>query len=268
MFTSSYLKIPALYGSLALAIAACGTSPYEELQTTSSNSGEFSTALASEYKDFAKSEIDQYDWPDQHTFAVKGLSALAGKRPLPEHPDQWRLSDADLPELQARRADLISWLDTNGRHLTPVQAAKAQRAFDCWVEQKQENWQDEHIRACRDGLARNMPDIWQVQFPFDSAQLNSQARARLNRIARDWQRNPGRFLLVQGHADKHGKPDYNYRLSYQRAKAVGLHLAKLGIAKKDIRFEVWGESRPRPSAFKSHLRATDKVNRRVEVLKF
>jgi hypothetical protein len=108
MFTFSRFKIPALYGSLALALAACGTAPYQELQTASSTDGEFSAALASEYKDFAKSEIEQYDWPDQHTFAAKGLSALAGKRPLPEHPDQWRLQEADLPEFHARRADLLA----------------------------------------------------------------------------------------------------------------------------------------------------------------
>ena len=113
-----------------------------------------------------------------------------------------------------------------------------------------------------------MPDIWQIQFPFDSATLQPYANARLKRIALDWRRAPGNFLLVQGHADKHGQAQYNYHLSRKRAMAVGQQLADLGVPKDDIRFEIWGESRPRPSSVQSHLLATDRVNRRVEVLKF
>lgn len=268
MYKLHHLKTPLLALGLALSVAACDISPYDALQSNTSDTGAFSNALAAEYKEFAKSEIDQYDWIDQQTFAQKGLTAAAGKRPLPEQPDDWRLEGADLGEFHATRADLISWLDTNGHHITPVKAAKAQRSFDCWVEQKEENWQTDDIRACREGLRQNMPYMSQIQFPFDSAALQPYAKARLKRIALDWRKNPGNFLLIQGHADKHGRAQYNYQLSKKRALAVGQQLAQLGVAKADIRFEIWGEERPRPSAARSQLLATDKVNRRVEVLKF
>ncbi|WP_025897720.1 OmpA family protein [Sneathiella glossodoripedis] len=258
----------SLLSTLLIALGACGTSSFEELNNASPVNDQFANALATEYRDFARSEIRQYDWPDQKLFSDKGLRVASGQRSLPERPEDWRLKDKDLPEFHQKRADLIHWLDTNGRITSPFSAAKAQRNYDCWVEQKQENWQADDIRTCRDGLKAHMPQMWQVQFPFDSSNLKAQANAQLRRIAQDWHRNPGQFLLIQGHADNLGPADYNYRLSYKRAKTVGIRLAELGVPKQAIRFEVWGESRPRSSSRQSHLLASNKVNRRVEILKF
>lgn len=268
MSVSNYFFSLLGTGFICLTASACDTTKYNELETATVNDGAFSSALVSEYREFAKSEISQYDWPDQQTISIKGLAAANGKRPLPEDPANWRLDQNDINELTAKRADLVHWLNTDGRHSTPKQAAKAQRNYDCWVEQKEENWQHDDIAACKQGLKDNMPEIWQVQFTFDNSRLTAHAITRLKRVAHDWEKNPGKFLLIQGHADQIGTSDYNYKLSQKRARAVGIKLNQLGIPKDQIRFEVWGEARPRSSTHNVKYIQSHQQNRRVEILKF
>jgi len=258
----------AAASTLLLGLSACGTGNYEELAQTKAESGSFSKALTAEYKKFAKSEINQYDWPDQQLIAKKGLAAAKGRQPLPEDPANWRISHNDRKPLYQTRADLIQWLNTDARQLHPKRAARAQRNFDCWVEQKEENWQLDDIKACRDGTRSNLPAIAQIYFKFDSANLEPSALVRLAAIAKDWVDTPGTYLLVQGYADKTGNPVYNYRLSRKRAVRAGHFLRKFGVPEAKIRYQVWGESRPRASSQKANILQPSELNRRVEILKF
>ncbi|WP_169567134.1 OmpA family protein [Sneathiella limimaris] len=251
-----------------LALSACDTGKYEELQSAKLTNGAFSASLAKEYRQFSASEIRQYDWPDQQHIALKGLAAAKGQQPLPEDPDNWRLSEDANTELHHKRADLIAWLNTDGRHSNPLQSARAQRYYDCWVEQKEENWQHDHIKACKTGLEKTLPENWQIQFRFDSAKLEPQAKSILKRIARDWKADPGNYLLIQGHTDKTGSYAYNYALSERRAKAAGKTLVRFGVPKNKLRFQVWGKERLRPSYQKANLIEENKVNRRVEIFKY
>src|SRR3546814_16511874 len=41
----------------------------------------------------------------------------------------------------------------------PLDAAKAQANFDCWMEQQEENFQPQHIAACRDGYMTDMAEL-------------------------------------------------------------------------------------------------------------
>lgn len=258
---------PVLLCSAAFAgfLTGCDTTSYEELEITEARTGAFSAALASEYRQFAKSEIDQYDWPDQQHIARKGLQAAKGQQPLPEATQNWRLQDDDKAVLAAHRENLIHWLNTDARQTSPIRSAKAQARFDCWMEQQEENWQIDHIKTCKDGFVENLPEISQVQFAFDSAILDIKALEALRKIARDWQNKPGELLLLQGHTDKIGSERYNYRLSRKRAFAVKSSLIAFGLPQDRIQVEIWGKTRPRLERLNA---STAQTNRRVEILKF
>jgi len=259
---SKTLLTCALCGSL---LAACGTTDYENLASSKSAVTPFSKSLSEEYKAFAKSEIDQYDWPDQQLIAQKGLKAVQEKQPLPEQPENWRLSQDDKKLLTSYRKDLIHWLNTDGRFKTPMQTARAQARFDCWIEQKEENWQREHIKACEEGFKANLPKISTLHFGFDRSDLTSKNLETLQTIAKDWKQNPAELLMIQGHADPIGEIAYNYRLARKRAFTVKSSLIALGIPADRMQVEVWGESRPRQEYSK---KASQGKNRRVEVFKF
>jgi outer membrane protein OmpA-like peptidoglycan-associated protein len=72
-----------------------------------------------------------------------------------------------------------------------------------------------------------VPDT--VNFAFDSAVLDAEARAILDRQA-DWIRQfPEVRFRVFGHTDLVGPADYNYRLGQRRAQAVVNHLVGRGV---------------------------------------
>ena len=70
-----------------------------------------------------------------------------------------------------------------------------------------------------------------VNFAFDSAQLDEQARAVLRQQA-DWIRQfPEVRFKVYGHTDAVGTADYNYGLGQRRANAVVRYLTSQGISR-------------------------------------
>lgn len=264
LFSKKQAGLVACLSILALT-SACDTARYDELQATEATAGEFSKALKQEYSAFTKSEIDQQDWPDQHYFAKKGLLAAKGAQPLPEQPKNWGISKANQSHLDASRADLIHWLNTDARFKNPARSARAQASFDCWVEQKEENWQTEHIEACRQGVTRTLPKMAQVNFAFDQYVINDGSRDEIRKIALDWHNNPGQGLTLQGHTDQIGKKSYNYALSKRRAEAVKRSLLAFGVPKDQIHIELWGEIRPREELSNDNKARS---NRRVEILKY
>lgn len=248
-----------------MLMAACDTTLYDELQTTEATAGDFSKALKNEYSAFAKSEIDQYDWPDQQLIAKKGLLAARGAQPLPEEPKNWNIEKKAQGDLLNSRKDLIHWLNTDARFKKPIRSARAQASFDCWVEQKEENWQIEHINTCREGTALALPDITHINFAFNKSSIDDTSLEHLRKVALDWRNDSGEFLLLQGHTDQVGNKTYNYALSKKRAEAVKRSLLAFGVPEDQIYMELWGKTRPRAELTDDKKQIS---NRRVEILKF
>lgn len=114
-------------------------------------------------------------------------------------------------------------------------------------------------RSTDRGIVVNLPD---VLFEFDSARLTNRARdiaEEIAKVARDARRN----LSVEGHTDSVGKTQYNQRLSNDRAEAVAEELQDLGIPRRAISVQGFGESRPVASNATAEGRGR---NRRVEVV--
>ncbi len=180
---SRLCKSAAIILPLALA-GACTTADLTELQGTTLPDQPFQATLAAEYRSFAVWEAEQYDWPDSQHFARKGLRAAAGQVPAPEPLENWRLPAGERDALVRSRRQLVALLDGGARERTPELAARAQFLFDCWVEQQEENWQFDHIAACRDGLGGVFAELaaatpketnYLVYFDFDKAKLTVEA---------------------------------------------------------------------------------------------
>lgn len=135
------LALPVLTGCLRFSL--------DTLKSTEPSGSAYSTALAVEYQAFSQSEADQFDWWDAEKFAKKGLRAANGEDVAPEDPNEWDIPKSSLPALLDARQKLIELSTPEVRAKEPGLAARAQAMFDCWVEQQEENWQSEHIEACR-----------------------------------------------------------------------------------------------------------------------
>ncbi len=100
-----------------------------------------------------------------------------------------------------------------------------------------------------------------VFFDFDKAVLKPESRADLNQAVKWLKNNPGIQVEVAGHTDNVGSPDYNKKLSQQRANAVRQYLVDHGIAPSRIIARGYGMDEPIATNETEEGRAK---NRRVE----
>jgi OmpA-OmpF porin, OOP family len=82
-------------------------------------------------------------------------------------------------------------------------------------------------------------------FPFDEAELQPDGKSALNDFARQLSDVRVDAVLVAGHADRIGQPDYNQKLSERRANAVKEYLASaVNIPADRINVEPKGATEP------------------------
>ncbi|WP_238381138.1 OmpA family protein [Alkalilacustris brevis] len=84
-----------------------------------------------------------------------------------------------------------------------------------------------------------------VNFAFDRAQLDAEARRTLDRQAHWINQFPEVRFRVYGHTDLVGSPSYNYQLGLRRANAVVNYLVSRGVARSRLEALVsHGETQP------------------------
>jgi len=86
-----------------------------------------------------------------------------------------------------------------------------------------------------------------VYFDYDSAQVASSERSKLEIIADYLRSNSGVGLIVEGHCDERGSNDYNLSLGERRAQAVRAYIVGLGISADQIKTVSYGEEQPAAS---------------------
>jgi|AGTN01.2.fsa_nt_gi Outer membrane protein and related peptidoglycan-associated (lipo)proteins len=259
---------------LPLALAACAG----QTQTQGASrpaASPFSQALAGEYTRFADSEYVQSDWPDTATMRAKANMAAQGRIPAPEDPTRRGVGtglqlhpDIDIGKEQRGEAiqgrqRLIGALSGQAPQTNPQAAARAQVAYDCWVEQLEEGWQRDDIERCRTAFNTAMAELearpvpvaaapaprpteerLQVYFAFDSSRLDERNRQAVAQVARDVTSGSIGQVSVDGHADRAGPDDYNRRLSERRAQTVREELLAQGVPAERIQTSASGETAP------------------------
>jgi OOP family OmpA-OmpF porin len=102
----------------------------------------------------------------------------------------------------------------------------------------------------------------EVLFELDSAALTDAGRAALEEMVEQALARSGVEVMIEGHTDDLGEPEYNLALSERRARAVADHFAQRGVDRARIRAIGLGETRPAASGTDDDAR---RKNRRVEI---
>ncbi|HZF32795.1 MAG TPA: OmpA family protein [Candidatus Angelobacter sp.] len=257
-----------------LAGCASNIKQMEEVQATGGTP--FTQALTEEYRSFVAHEKDERDWSAADYFAIKGLAAAGGQVVLPE-----AVGDVGEhgPALTDARAKLMAALDGGARDSNPQVAARAQRAFDCWNhEAEEDNWYesitDDHVKPCRDEFAAAMaqlvpppmtvnPNEYIVLFDFDKSKINNAGKAVIDQVLADAAKAGGVHISATGHADRAGSEDYNMALSLRRADSVREALIAGGVSADAITVAGRGESEP---AVPTADGVKEQANRRVVIV--
>ena len=83
-----------------------------------------------------------------------------------------------------------------------------------------------------------------IYFDFDVSNVNEQFSAILDAHAKFLNTNSDVKVLVEGHADERGTPEYNIALGERRAKSVVTYLENMGVAASQITVVSYGEEKP------------------------
>ncbi|NMP32615.1 peptidoglycan-associated lipoprotein Pal [Thalassotalea sp. M1531] len=112
-----------------------------------------------------------------------------------------------------------------------AQALAAKREAEIIEQQKQaemDKLRSEHI----------------VYFDFDVSTLSGQFSAMLDAHAKFLNENSSVKVLIEGHADERGTPEYNIALGERRAKAVVTYLENMGVSPSQLSVVSYGEEKP------------------------
>ena len=82
-----------------------------------------------------------------------------------------------------------------------------------------------------------------IYFDFDTSVVANDFANLLDAHATYLRAHPATKLLVEGHADERGTPEYNIALGERRAKAVSRYLISLGVNEDQIESVSYGEEK-------------------------
>ena len=233
----------------------------------------FSQGLRTGYFDLADQQEAQLDLPDRGHFTRKAVASAKGINVQPDMVSLRRLPEDRVGEFEAARARLLSGLDRGGRLKTGPAAARAQVAYDCWLEETAAG-NAEAADACRrafedamreveNALATGAGNEYVAFFAWDQADITPVTAQVLDQVAADYRAGRVARVSVAGHADRSGGEAYNMGLSERRARVAAAELVARGVPAEVIAVEWFGETRPRvPTA--DGVREAQ--NRRIEVL--
>ncbi|MFT4994357.1 MAG: peptidoglycan-associated lipoprotein [Paraglaciecola sp.] len=82
-----------------------------------------------------------------------------------------------------------------------------------------------------------------VYFDFDRSSINSQYYGVLDQHAAFLVKNFRQSIVIEGHCDQRGTPEYNIALGERRAKAVETYLQNAGVSASQISVVSYGEEK-------------------------
>jgi len=121
-------------------------------------------------------------------------------------------------------------IDAKKAEAEAVKVTAAKRAAEIEEQKRQElaTLRSEHI----------------VYFDFDVSNVNQQYSAVLDAHAKFLNANSDVKVLVEGHADERGTPEYNIALGERRAKSVVTYLENMGVSASQLTVVSYGEEKP------------------------
>jgi peptidoglycan-associated lipoprotein len=83
-----------------------------------------------------------------------------------------------------------------------------------------------------------------VYFDFDRSSISSDFYSVLDKHAAFLNSNPSQSIVIEGHCDSRGTPEYNIALGELRAKSVQTYLQNAGVSSSQISVVSYGEEKP------------------------
>lgn len=102
-----------------------------------------------------------------------------------------------------------------------------------------------------------------VNFAYGSHKLNNVSKLSINQLIEVLKKNEHVNIILKGHTDNKGTPEFNMALSILRVQAVRKYILQKGIDAKRVSYKGYGETKPLKT---NNTEAGRKINRRVEFI--
>jgi len=83
-----------------------------------------------------------------------------------------------------------------------------------------------------------------IYFDYDASDIRYDARSVLDGNADQLQSHASTRVLIEGHCDERGTPEYNLALGQRRASTTMQYLVRKGVDAKRLTIVSYGEERP------------------------
>ena len=283
-------KSAAIFG--AVLLSGCAGMQLDKARMVQPEGSNFSTSLYKEYMALSELEFLEGDYADSDAFALRAMSAASNNPTAPEEMSARKLPAANRGELATARRELVEALAATATEKASVNAAQAQAAFDCWMQEQEENFQPDDIAKCRADYMSSMNAVrsalapapaaaapapapapkapqrmaatYTVNFDFDSDQITGKASQIIAEAGMAVDEMKASTIILSGYTDRAGSETYNMKLADRRAKAV---LGALDIrSRKKIaeatQIKVYGEKNNKK---KTEDGVREAENRRVKI---
>lgn len=132
----------------------------------------------------------------------------------------------------------ITTVETNAQ--IEAKKAAAEEAVRVAAAKEKEAAFIEQQRQAQDALRANSI----IYFDFDKSTVSGEFATILEAHAQFLNANTAVNVLIEGHADERGTPEYNIALSERRAKAVETYLGNMGVSASQLSIVSYGEEKP------------------------
>jgi len=265
------MNFKILLAAVAMAaLAGCAGNGLYKAEKVTPQGTDFDNELARGYLRLARSEQAEADYKDADYFAERAITASNALIVLPPEANARNIPEADQLYVLSLREELVEVLDGGARIRVPELAAAAQIAYECWIQELEENLQQDEIAACRDQLDGLIPALrnaiadkkvaaapaappppampappkgktYTVFFPTGGIKLNADARAVVAEAAAHAAKYDNPQVIVSGYTDRAGSAAANQALSVKRARSVAAALGIAGVAESALKFDGYGE---------------------------
>ena len=86
-----------------------------------------------------------------------------------------------------------------------------------------------------------------VYFDFDRSSVKAEFYPILDKHAAFLVKNPSQKVVIEGHCDSRGTPEYNIALGERRAQSIETYLRNAGVSSSQISVVSYGEEKPEVS---------------------
>lgn len=257
----------AVLGAASVTLAACG-GKLGEAEKMSASGSAFTKALYNDYIALSKGEYGEGDYTDSDRFAEKAMAAAMGEEVGPYNPGEWSIPAERESVMKGAYDRLVAALNATAKEKATVQLARAQTSFDCWVQEQEENFQPDHIAACRDAFIAAMGEVdkmvavkpapapapaqkamvakpmtWSILFEFDSVKMLPGAADAIAEAVAYVKNFKSPRVTIAGYTDTSGSKEYNNALSERRSEELAVKAMDAGLDPKNVIMRSYGEDR-------------------------